>query len=59
MPADPRRLIELGMVPELAREVARMIQAPNDGPVTQAQYDDHEERIAALEEASGQFIAQD
>lgn len=53
MPADPRRLIELGMVPELAREVARMIG--QESP----QLADHEERISALEDAMQAAIVTD
>lgn len=58
---DAEKLISLGVPTQLALELVRMMSGGlvNDGPITQAQFDDHEARIAALEEASEQFIAQD
>jgi hypothetical protein len=59
--ADARRLVESGMAPELAKEVARQIEGAlgNDGPVSQAQYANHESRIAALESEVSDAIVTD
>lgn len=57
--ADARRLIELGMVPELAKEIARQIDGAGGVGSQATQIANHEARIAAIEDEMGDTIGTD
>lgn len=57
--ADARRLIELGMVPELAKEIVRQIDGTMGTGSQASTLSDHEARIAAIEEEMGDTIGTD
>lgn len=58
--ADARRLVELGMVPELAKELARQIdEAVLSGGVTQVQMSSVENRLTAVEANMSDTLATD
>lgn len=57
--ADARRLIELGMVPELAREVVRQIEGQGGDGAVASTLSNHESRLVAIEDEMGDAIGTD